>query len=172
VPEDLAGIAAGAIRSALGVPVGILAAGTPPAEAHDAARGQWSSRAFLLRLLQVAPPDARCVVGITDRDLFQPVLTFVFGEAQLGGRAAVVSFCRLREEFYLRPADHPLLLGRLCKEVLHEVGHALGLVHCAEKGGCVMRRSTSLGDTDAKPASFCFRCRSRIDSLDWSRPAR
>jgi archaemetzincin len=34
---------------------------------------------------------------VTDVDLFIPVLTFVFGEAQLGQFAAVMSIARLRD---------------------------------------------------------------------------
>ena len=49
-----------------------------------------------------ADPDAR-VLGVTACDLFVPVLTFVFGEAQLDGNCAVVSTARLQEEFYGLP---------------------------------------------------------------------
>ena len=41
------------------------------------------------------PPDAAKALALTDADLFIPILTFVFGEARLGGRAAVVSSARL-----------------------------------------------------------------------------
>src|ERR1022692_4315227 len=42
--------------------------------------------------------------AVTSVDLYVPVLTFVFGEAQLTGSCAVVSLHRLREEFYGLPA--------------------------------------------------------------------
>ena len=68
--------------------------------AYDAGRRQYGSIAVLEMLLRLRPPDAGKLLAVTDRDLFVPVLTFVFGQAQLGGRAAVVSLARLRQEFY------------------------------------------------------------------------
>ena len=67
--------------------------------AHDAARGQYASIPVLEMLLRECPADAAKLLAVTARDLFIPVLTFVFGHAQLGGRAAVVSLARLRQEF-------------------------------------------------------------------------
>jgi hypothetical protein len=40
-----------------------------------------------------------------------PVLTFVFGHAQLGGRVAVVSLARLRQEFYGLPPNREVFSG-------------------------------------------------------------
>ena len=71
------------------------------------------------------------MLGVTDRDLFIPILTYVFGEAQLGGRAAVVSTARLVEDVELFGPQ--LLVERLAKEAVHEVGHAFGLLHCATR---------------------------------------
>ena len=65
-------------------------------------------------------------------DLYVPVLTFVFGEAQLEGNCAVVSTARLHEEFYGMPASDDLLGERLLKEAVHELGHTFGLRHCAD----------------------------------------
>ena len=63
--------------------------------AFDAWRDQYSSRALLATLLQRRPAEAERILGVTRLDLFIPILTFVFGEAQLDGLAAVVSSCRL-----------------------------------------------------------------------------
>ncbi|HEY1218794.1 MAG TPA: hypothetical protein VGF03_07640, partial [Bryobacteraceae bacterium] len=68
--------------------------------AFDAVRGQYGSIPVLEMLVRLCPGDAFKLLGLTERDLFIPVLTFVFGHAQLGGRAAVVSLARLRQEFY------------------------------------------------------------------------
>jgi archaemetzincin len=43
------------------------------------------------------------VLGVTDCELFVPVLTFVFGEVQLDGNCAVVSMAHLGDEFYGLP---------------------------------------------------------------------
>ncbi|MBI3470125.1 MAG: hypothetical protein HY013_02060, partial [Candidatus Solibacter usitatus] len=77
-------------------------------------------------------------------------LTFVFGEAQLEGRCALVSFHRLREEFYGLPARPDLLGERLLKEAVHEVGHTFGLRHCG-RWSCVMALTHAVERLD--PAS-------------------
>jgi archaemetzincin len=66
---------------------------------RDEGRGQYYSTAILQRLERTADMDAR-ILGVTACDLYVPVLTFVFGEAQLDGNCAVVSTARLQEEFY------------------------------------------------------------------------
>lgn len=124
-----------------------------PTGLRDQARGQYSSRQMLAWLVERRPPDAHRILGLTDVDLFIPVLTFVFGEAQLEGTAAVVSTFRLVD------ASEAMTAARLVKESLHEVGHTFGLVHCSAR--CVMARSASVGAVDAKPTRLCAACRQR-----------
>jgi len=134
-----------------------------PLKAFDPARGQLSSTRILEWLLEVGPRDVRKLVGVTDMDLFIPVLTFVFGEAQLGGRAAVVSTARLMPEGGTT-LNGRLLVARLAKEVVHELGHSFGLVHCDETH-CVMSRSASLIDVDTKNGGLCHDCWTRYLEL-------
>jgi len=94
---------------------------------------------------------------VTEVDLFIPILTFVFGEAQLGDTGALVSTHRLRPEFYGMPNDPELLRVRLLKEALHELGHTLGLQHCPDYL-CVMSASHSVERIDLKRAGFCKAC--------------
>jgi archaemetzincin len=129
--------------------------------AYDAARGQYASIPVLESVLARCPADAANILAVTARDLFLPVLTFVFGQAQLGGRAAVVSLARLRQEFYRLPADREIFLERAVKEALHESGHMFGLVHCADRG-CAMSLSTGVRQIDSKNASFCAPCGARV----------
>lgn len=130
-----------------------------PEGAFDARRQQHSSRVMLTWLIDRVPAPGAKMLGITDVDLFIPVLTFVFGEAQLGGRAAVVSTERLRQA-----AGPALLRARLLKEAVHEVGHTFGLVHCAAPA-CVMARSPSVAAVDAKLDRLCGDCRIRLREL-------
>jgi archaemetzincin len=96
-------------------------------------------------------------------DLYIPVLTFVFGEAQLDGMAAIVSTHRLQNQFYGLPHDDDLMLRRLEKEVIHELGHTFGLFHCRQFE-CVMRSSTYVEEIDLKRADLCDACRSSLKS--------
>ena len=100
-------------------------------------------------------------LGIVDVDLYVPELNFVFGQADLLGRAALISLSRLRQEFYGLPGDEDLFLQRSLKEAIHELGHTFSLRHC-ENETCVMHFSNSLMDTDRKRATFCPLCRKKI----------
>ena len=125
--------------------------------AYDPARDQYSSRQLLDLLRRMPPSGADRVLGVTHLDLFVPVLTFVFGEAQLEGPAAVVSSFRLDNRFYGLPDNLGLLQGRLLKEAIHELGHTYGLLHCADTQ-CVMRSSTYVEQVDLKRKTFCMEC--------------
>ena len=122
----------------------------------DPRRNQYYSTAIIQRLERIADPDAR-VLGVTGCDLYVPVLTFVFGEAQLDGNCAVVSTARLKDEFYGLPAREDLLRQRLVKEAAHELGHTFGLRHCAN-WRCVMTSSHAVERLDVKEADFCPSC--------------
>ncbi len=125
--------------------------------ALNADRQQYYATAILQRLERASDPDAR-VLGVTACDLFVPVLTFVFGEAQLDGNCAAVSFARLKEESYGLPPRDDLLHERLLKEAVHELGHTFGLRHCAD-WRCVMTSSHAVERLDVKGAEFCAACR-------------
>jgi archaemetzincin len=130
--------------------------------ALDPSRVQFHSGAVLLRLLDGAPPGDAKLLGVTGADLFLPVLTFVFGQAQVDQRASVFSAFRLRSEFYGLPVDPDALYHRSLKEAMHELGHTFGLRHCREHP-CVMNASTYVEDIDLKPLAFCEPCRAHIE---------
>ena len=128
-----------------------------PDGAYDAQRGQYQSVEFMKMLARSAPPDASRVLGITDVDLAIPMLSFLFGQAQFDGPVAVVSLCRLHQQFYGLPAQESLLRERTVKEVLHELGHTFGFVHCSDPT-CAMSLATHIELVDAKAQRFCGRC--------------
>jgi archaemetzincin len=101
------------------------------------------------------------ILGLMDKDLCAYGMNFIFGQAQLGGKAAVVSIFRLKPSFYNRPENNQLLIERVKKECTHEVGHLLGLNHCSNKQ-CVMNFSNSIFDVDRKSENFCEKCRSEM----------
>lgn len=130
----------------------------PHAVAYDSTRNQYNSTQILAALLGEIPPDATKAIAVTNLDLFIPVLTFVFGEAQLGGRVAVASECRLHNRFYGLPEDEDLTSERFEKEAVHELGHVFGLRHC-DNPACVMHASPSIEKVDIKHVELCRSCR-------------
>ncbi len=133
-----------------------------PEGAFDPSRGQYRATSLLQMLLEDSQEDqAERVLGVTSVDLFAPVLTYVFGEAQLNGRAAVVSCHRLRAEAYGLPPDPALLFQRLHKEAVHELGHTYGLLHCPDVR-CVMRASSYAEEIELKGERFCEACRALL----------
>jgi archaemetzincin len=145
------------LPEAAGGPCAVAGKGIDPREAFDHRREQFHSTPILARLAALpAPPGAR-TLGVADVDLFIPILTFVFGEAQLGGAAALISAARLRQEFYGLPGNEVLFYERCAKEALHELGHTMGLVHCPLYE-CVMHYSNAIADVDLKGTGWCRDC--------------
>ena len=134
-----------------------------PAGSYEARRNQYYSTKILKELLGDVPQDALKLLGVTDMDLCIPILTYVFGEAQVGGTAAVVSIARLRQEHYGLEPDRSLLRERLRKESLHELGHTFGLVHCPSRD-CVMYLSNTVVDVDTRGRDFCRGCETVVAS--------
>ena len=128
-----------------------------PTFAFDPSRKQYNSSLLLAKFVEAKPKDGLRILGVTDLDLYIPILTFVFGEAQLNGPAAIVSIHRLRNEFYGLPSNDHLLHERLEKEAIHELGHTFGLVHC-RSDLCVMQPSTYVENIDLKPLTLCQSC--------------
>jgi archaemetzincin len=162
-PDGLLGLVGTHVERAFGLAVRRWRGAERPTGAFDARRGQTLSTGILEWLRASGPAPAYKLLGITDADLFIPILTFVYGEAQLGGRTAVVSTARLAPAGVVRDDDR-LLAARLVKEAVHELGHTFGLVHCAD-ARCVMSRSASLTDVDVKGAGLCQDCWTRYLDL-------
>ena len=135
-----------------------------PDYALDSCRDQYYARAIIERLLHELPLDCDRMIGVTDVDLCTPILTFVYGEAQLDGQVAVVSTYRLRQEFYHLPASDAVLARRLITECLHELGHCYGLVHCSDFR-CAMFFSSTIVNIDAKECRFCVNCQEYFKSI-------
>ena len=132
--------------------------------AYDPARNQYNSSGLLLELINDVPPETLKILGVTQLDLFIPIFTFLFGEAQLNGIGAVVSTHRLHNQFYGIPENKELLKSRLLKEGIHELGHTFGLIHCFALN-CVMKSSTYVEDIDQKSTHFCSSCEQEV--LRW-----
>ena len=129
----------------------------PLEKVKDPIRNQYNSTWILSQLLKEVTEESCKILGVTNLDLFVPVLTYVFGEAQLEGKAAVVSSFRLRDELYGLPKSPEKLKERLEKEAIHELGHTFSLIHCPNPR-CVMYTSTYAEEIDFKSKDFCNSC--------------
>lgn len=134
--------------------IAIAATSSLPGAGFHAKRGQY--RASSLFEACLAERGTR-VLGVTEADLYETGLNFVFGYSQPGGRVAVISLARLRDP---RPER---FLERCVKEAVHEIGHTLGLPHDEERPECVMHFSHTLGDTDRKGRTYCPACASKAE---------
>ena len=132
-------------------------------ENFDKKRKQYLSNAILSQIQSYAAKKTGVnrVLGVVDADIFVPELNFVFGEAICPGKAALISLWRLKPEFYGDAPNIELFSARTLKEAVHELGHTLGLRHCA-RSSCVMFFSNSVSDTDRKQNLFCARCQLQV----------
>jgi archaemetzincin len=128
----------------------------PPGQSWNAQRRQYLASAILDKL-----PAGDRVLGVVDVDIYAHGLNFVFGQADVSRRRAIISVTRLRQEYYGLPVDEGIFHERALKEAVHELGHTFGLGHCRHRA-CVMHFSNSLYDTDFKGWQFCPRCREKL----------
>ncbi len=131
-----------------------------PEKTYNSRRRQHHATRILKALETLKPRGYDIVLGVIDRDLYVPELNFVFGEADVMARIAVIGLPRLRQEYYGLEPDRALFLLRAAKEAIHETGHTCGLGHCPDPR-CIMHFSNSLRDTDAKEPRFCVVCRNK-----------
>jgi archaemetzincin len=135
----------------------VLSPFDPPSEAFNALRQQHHAGMILEKLAALHPELLR-VIGITSYDLFLPIFTHVYGEAQMPGRAAVVSFFRIGPSEQEPLLDHAVFLQRALKVVIHEILHTFGLTHC-RRPTCLMRPVIRIPDLDDLPLQLCRSCR-------------
>ena len=124
--------------------------------AYNPQRDQYHAGTILNYLSQIVYPNMVRLIALVGFDLYEEGLNFVFGEAQYGGKYAVVSTYRLKHP------DERIYFERVFKETNHELGHTFGLKHC-EDPKCVMSFSNSIMDVDRKSCDFCPKCRQKLD---------
>ncbi len=125
--------------------------------ALDQNRRQYHSTLILDRLAADIPPHAFRVLAVAQVDLFIPILTHVYGEAQLGGTACIISTFRLNEgrSGMNIPKKY---IDRIVKEAIHELGHTFNLRHCPEHT-CIMHYCRNEEDVDRKSDQLCRYCK-------------
>jgi archaemetzincin len=127
-------------------------------EFYDPTRRQYNGVKLIHEVESAFSSDSSKTIGLFNVDLFIPILTYIFGQAFLNGRTGIASDYRLSNERYGIKTDDKLVLERFIKEVIHELGHTFGLIHC-HISTCVMRSSTYVEDIDQKSTHLCLNCR-------------
>ncbi len=150
------------LRKVFSAPVSVANISLNLEDAFDSGREQYNSTALLAKMLNTFDTSDNKSIIVVDVDLFIPVLTFVFGEAQLDGSAAVVSTHRLKNQYYGLPKNDLLMIERLGKEIVHELGHTFGMYHCRDYE-CVMKASTYVEEIDLKKSVPCPVCRDYLN---------
>jgi archaemetzincin len=150
-----------AMANVFHVPCEVIPQPLDPEFTYHGERQQYHSSEILSAMQRRVTSASWRVLGVTAVDLYIPILTFVFGEAQMGGPCGLVSAHRLRQEFYGLPADPDALRRRLLKEAVHEIGHTLALTHC-EDYQCAMAPSHAVEWIDLKESLLCDSCQTRV----------
>lgn len=126
-----------------------------PTAAFNPLRNQYDGSALINALTAKRPPSTAYALYLVDVDLYAMRKNFIFGLADTLNRAAVVSAFRFRSG---RTEE------QLCKEIIHEIGHLLGLAHCRART-CAMHFSHTVEDAYGKSASLCTICRRKLEAL-------
>ncbi len=128
---------------------------------YDSSRKQYDGNKLLKEIDFHFSKETSKTLGLFNVDLFIPILTYIFGQAFLQGRCGIASVYRLSNERYGIKPDEKLFYDRVRKEVIHELGHAFGLIHCSNPN-CVMRSSTYVEDIDQKEHQLCSLCKLKL----------
>ena len=128
-----------------------------PAYAYDEKRLQYDAGIILKGMKSEPFQNYTKIVCILDVDIFVPIFSYVFGEAQQKGKFALVSLYRLKKNSDGSTPPLSLLLERAGKVALHELCHLYDLHHCMDRR-CLMHFSGELEDLDKTPLYLCRYC--------------
>lgn len=159
IEKDTVDTAVDVLRQRYGVDVVDRPPVTVPEDAYDERTGQYNAERFINIAESIGRGDKN--LALTDVDIFYRQRNFVFGLAYLDGKGCVVSTHRLNMTAdggeFDDEGDRERFLDRVRKEVVHEVGHTLGMRHC-DNDNCVMSFSPTVTEVDRKFESTCPSC--------------
>jgi len=151
-----------ALRSVYDADVTLADTQDVPGSAFDATREQYRAEEFIELAGRVGTGEKN--LAVTPKDLFYRRRNYVFGLAYLDGAASVVSTYRLQTSSdggFSNKSANDIFVDRVRKEVVHEVGHTLGLDHC-DNSRCVMNFSPTVREVDVKEETLCGTCQRSI----------
>ncbi len=152
------------IEQSFHYPVELIECNLDISRFYNPGRRQYNANELMAVVSNSYLPGSLKIMGLFRVDLYIPILTYIFGQAQLKGQTGIASLYRLRNELYGLEPDHSLLSERFTKVIIHELGHMFGLIHC-NYPVCVMRSSTYVEDLDQKEIHFCHSCQAELSRL-------
>lgn len=155
--EDVLRVVSDSLQGILRLPVDLHDVVPIPQDTFMESRDQYNAMAIIKHLNEEMSQNSLKILGITRFDICNPILTYVFGEAYMGGRSAVMSCARLGVGNRGLPISREDFLDRVVKVAVHEIGHTFGVPHC-HAGRCVMRASNNVPDLDTKLNYLCTYC--------------
>jgi len=139
------------------LPSDILQGMKTPKESHNVIRNQYFSTVILQKLELLKASQREIILGLLEDDLYSASTPFIVGDSDRIGSCAVVSYFRIRQEFYGLPEDERLVFKRILKESSKHLGRILGLTLCRNPR-CVMYYSDDMFDIDQKSEKLCDIC--------------
>lgn len=143
--------------------VSVLPQTSIPPEYRNSYRGQYDGFKLLQWSGNLKRVKTSILLGLLDVDAYVAGLNFIFGIADPKNKVALVFLERLKDSEGLSSR----FISRVKKEVLHELGHVLGLGHCGLRR-CVMAFSNSIYDTDFKEFKYCNSCHTLLVAMGYT----
>ncbi len=162
VPAAVKREASSGLRSVYDCEVTIHETQPVPENAYDPSRKQYRAEEFIELASRVGSGEKN--IAITPNDLYYRRRNYAFGLAYLSGNGSVISTHRLQTSSdggLANKSAGEVFADRVRKEVVHEIGHTLGLEHC-DNNRCVMNFSPTVREVDVKEENLCGSCQRQV----------